>query len=620
MGKNQPDMIDSGRECLLCRPGGLVMTKRLFRLAGLWGRAEALAVADVGCGAGAAMDYLKENHPTWRIRGIDPNPSVYREGEIVTGTAEALPFGCGELDAVLMECSFSKTGNPGQALKEAFRVLKPDGWLLLSDMYARKKELTAEAGGVLGRLECHKTIWKRLRAAGFSVLEMEDASVELTQWMGQKIMDGEAESLYESLGVERAALREAGCGYFFCAAQPSDLWRTLDYAAEKSRFYQEQWAAAGEKIPPGDWNAFLSLPFTTPEDVRENPERFVCVHPKEIARIITLRTSGSQGKPKRLFFTEGDLMRTADFFEKGMQYMIKPGGRITAYMEGPGLFSIGGLLKEGLSRISVEVTVHGLIRDMEAAAEDGRDRDCFVGVPSQMYGLAARAPWLRPSTVLLSADYVPESVKNFLEETWQCRVFTHWGMTETGYGGGVQCGAREGCHMRDNDLLLEVIDPESGKPVEDGQYGELVLTTLHRLGMPLIRYRTGDLGRFLTEPCGCGCLKPRLDKVEGRLDDCLRLENGKVLSMHLLDELLFAIQGVRDFEAVLDRKERRLFIYVLGKEKQEQESRGRELLLARVREVLLLQFGSSLSVEVAEKEISPYIGSGKRKMQEMIET
>ena len=97
-------------------------------------------------------------------------------------------------------------------------------------------------------------------------------------------------------------------------------------------------------------------------------------------------------------------MQTADFFETGMQYMVKPGDRVTVYMEGPGFFSIGGLLKEGLGRIQVETKVHGLIRDMEAAARDGEGADCLIGVPSQMYALAAHAPGLRPKTVLLSAD------------------------------------------------------------------------------------------------------------------------------------------------------------------------------------------------------------------------
>ena len=468
--------------------------------------------------------------------------------------------------------------------------------------------------GILGRLEFHRTIFKRLQNAGFAVLEMQDMSGELTQWIGQKIMDGEECELYVNLGVDREMLKRAGCGYFICAARPSGLWETLNYAVENSSFYREKWGKPAERFHPGDWGRFRQLSFSSPEDVRENPDRFVCVNPKEIARIITLHTSGSKGNPKRIFFTEQDLLWTADFFEKGMQYLITPGDSVTVYMEGPGRFSIGGLMKEGLARIGSETTVHGLIRDMDAAAVDGEGRDCFIGVPSQMYGLAAHAPHLRPKSVLLSADYVPESVLAFLEETWNCRVYTHWGMTETGYGGGVQCGAREGYHLRDVDLLLEVIDPETGEPVEDGVYGELVLTTLRRKGMPLIRYRTGDLGRLLTGRCGCGCLKPRLDKVEGRLDDCLRLPGGGVLSMHVLDELLFAVDGMQDFQAAL-LEQKLLRVYVL-----EKSGADKEKVFWAVRKCLDEKFAGQLRIEVFGKEISPYIGSGKRKLQIAEET
>ena len=655
-------VTEAEQEGKLCRPGGFALTEKLFSLADLEKREEPLSVIDVGCGSGAAMWYLKQKHPAWDICGVDPvlEPSGENSGEEVEadaeaevgsphllclprlpGRAEELPFSDASADVILMECSFSKTGDPDRALNEVMRVLKPDGWFLLSDMYARREEMEEgfrgerkASGGtdssgkmpdgqLLGRLESHKTIWNRLQRAGFSVLEMQDMSGELIQWIGQKIMDGKACSLYENLGVDRETLKRAGCGYYLCVARPSGLWRTLEYAVENSSFYRETCGKllpeqssseeiSRKRIRPGDWERFWKLPFTTPEDIRENPESFVCVNPKEIARIITLYTSGSKGNPKRIYFTEADLLRTADFFEKGMQYLIAPGDSITVYMEGPGRFSIGGLQKEGLARIGSEVTVHGLIRDMAAAAADGEGRDCFIGVPSQMYGLASYAPWLRPKSVLLSADYVPESVKSFLETTWQCKVYTHWGMTETGYGGGVQCGAREGYHLRDDDLLIEVLDPQTGVPVKDGEYGELVLTTLRRRGMPLLRYRTGDLGRMLTEPCGCGCLKPRLDKVEGRLDDCMRLSDGTVLSMHVLDELLFSLDGVQDFEAETEG-EKLLRVYVQVRDGM--EAPAREAVLNSVVSCLKERFGAVLSIEVQKKEISPYIGSGKRKLR-----
>lgn len=599
----------------LCRPGGFEVTGELLRISGLDRESAAslpLRVLDVGCGEGATVEYLRNRFPAWEISGLDKNPAFCTPGMIETGRAEALPAANASMDVVFMECSLSKTESPEKALQEALRVLKPEGWLLISDMYARKKELLAD--GLLGRLELAERIWHRMMAVGFSVLEMQDMSGMLIQWAGQQILDGNGSILDGALGADRKSLKEAGCGYYYCAARPSGLWETLSYAGEKSPFYREMFREAGleGRICPGDWETFRSLPFTTPEDIREKPERFLCVPAKEIARIITLRTSGSSGNPKRLFFTEDDLMRTADFYEIGMQYLVKPGETVTVYMEGPGLFSVGGLLKEGLSRIQVDVTVHGLIRDLEAAARDGEDRACFVGVPGQMYSLAVYAPWLRPKTVLLSADYVPESVLRFLESTWKCRVFTHWAMTETGYGGGVQCGAREGYHMRDGDLLLEVIDPDTGLPVPEGEYGELVLTAFYRRGMPLIRYRTGDVGRYLLEPCGCGCLKPRLAKVEGRLDDVIRLPDGKLLSMHILDELLLSSGEIQDFEAAYDRDKKLLRVSVMAGRGKEP---AREAQLLKVQTLLEDYFEGVIRVEAEEKNVSPYIGSGKRKIR-----
>ncbi len=617
----------------LCRPGGFALTDELLRFAGLE-KQHALRLLDVGCGHGASVTYLRARFPDWRISGLDADPSLCREGICEIGRAEALPVPDQSLDVILMECSLSRIGRPQQALAEALRALRPDGWLLISDMYARKKELgtergdadgqeaAGERGGLLGRLEFSRHIWKRLSQAGFSVLEMEDRSRALTQWIGQQILDGNGGSLDAALGVDRASLREAGCGYYVCAARPSLLWRLLWFVREKSPFYRERLQEAGiGEIAPGDWDSFLRIPFTTAGELREKPEAFLCVPPKEIARIITLRTSGSSGAPKRLFFTEDDLLRTADFFETGMQYLVSPGGSVTVYMEGPGFFSIGGLLKEGLGRIGVTATVHGLIRDMEAAAADGKGRDCLIGVPSQMYGLAVYAPWLRPKTVLLSADYVPQSVKEYLEKTWKCRVFTHWGMTETGYGGGVQCGARKGYHLRDRDLLLEIIDPQSGRPVPDGEYGELVLTTLSRRGMPLVRYRTGDWGRFLMDSCGCGCLKPRLEEVKGRLDDGVVLPDGSLLSIHRLDELLLSSGEIQDFRAEYDREKNRLTVTVMGREagkgapeRRTEAGEGAPERGAAAAAAALLQaeFGGRADIRVESGILSPYIGSAKR--------
>lgn len=290
--------------------------------------------------------------------------------------------------------------------------------------------------------------------------------------------------------------------------------------------------------------------FTTAEELRQAPERFLRVSPKEIARIITLHTSGSSGRPKRVFFTEEDMMNTVDFYEPGMAPLVQPGERAVVFMEGPGRFTSGGILKMALARFGAETLVHGLIRDYDAAARDGAAGQCFVGLPGQMAALAVTAPHLRPKTVLLSGDYVPQSVIRRLERVWGCEVYNHWGMTETGYGGGVECAQHDGYHLRPG-LIVEVVHPETLEPVPEGTYGELVITTLWRKGMPFIRYRTGDLGRLLPGKCACGDPSPRLDFVKGRMENDIPLPDGDVISIHQLDEWMYAIPALKDYRAAI---------------------------------------------------------------------
>lgn len=367
--------------------------------------------------------------------------------------------------------------------------------------------------------------------------------------------------------------------------QKEQVRKIQDYAGSRCRFYERE------------------RDFTTPEELRAEPEAFLCVPPKEIARIITLRTSGSQGRPKRVFFTAEDLEATADFFTPGMALMTRPGQRVGVFMEGAGAYTIGGLLKKALARNGVECLVHGLIRDFDAAGKAAEGADCLVGIPGQLLRLARLHPELHPETVLLSGDYVPESVCRELRSVWGSEIFHHWGMTETGYGGGVECGAHAGSHLRHGDLLLEVVEPQTGKPVPDGTYGELVLTTLVRRGMPLIRYRTGDIGRLLMEPCGCGDRLPRLDKVIGRRENLIFLPGGDVISIHLLDEVLFGRAGIQDYSVIMT-PEKEFSFRILGE----------NVDLDEIRETLLGRW-PGISFHLERVEELPPLGNGKRRIK-----
>ena len=136
-----------------------------------------------------------------------------------------------------------------------------------------------------------------------------------------------------------------------------------------------------------------------------------------------------------------------------------------------------------------------------------------------------------------------------IQAAWGCRVFEHYGMTEMGYGGGVQCAARRGYHLREADLYCEVVDPVTGRPCPPGEPGEVVFTTLTREAMPLIRYRTGDLAAWEEGPCPCGSDLPLLGLVQGRLERGVMLNSGRRLTMPELDETVLPVPGVVGFAA-----------------------------------------------------------------------
>lgn len=343
------------------------------------------------------------------------------------------------------------------------------------------------------------------------------------------------------------------------AYQLDRLRETLAYGKAHSPFY----AASLQNVAEADVGSFADLdriPLMSHEALRTHGQAMLCVRQDDVARIVTMRSSGTTGKPKRLFFSEQDLERTIDFFHNGIQALVRPGQRMLILLPGATPDSTGDLLARGLSRMGAEGIIHGLVEDPNRTLQAAREAevDSIVGFPVQILSLArldARQEGrrLNPETVLLCSDYVPQSIANWLEKIWGCEVYSHWGTVETGLGGGVECAARQGCHLRQADLLLEIIDPETLHPLPDGCWGEIVITTLTRRAMPLVRYRTGDLGRLFSDACACGSSLLRLDKVQGRIADNRLLSNGRCLRLPRLDEVVFAQEQVMDYQARLQK-------------------------------------------------------------------
>jgi len=337
------------------------------------------------------------------------------------------------------------------------------------------------------------------------------------------------------------------------------LRQTIEHAMTNSSFYRTKMAGV-EPSAITDHSSLSQLPFTSEEELRSFGQNMLCVSQDEVARIITMHSSGTTGPPKRLFFTTDDLERTIDFFHHGMKTLVKPGQKVLILLPGATPDSTGDLLSSALLRMDVTGWVYGLVDDPQQAAEVvfAGGFDAIVGFPVQVLALSRTpaAQDVKPGqikSVLLCSDYIPQTVCNELSARWQCRVFSHYGTVETGLGGGVECQGLCGCHLREADLLFEVVCPETGASLAPGEYGEIVFSTLTRRGMPLIRYRSGDYGRLLAEPCVCGSHIIRLDKVRGRISQVRQLDNGHAISMDMLDETLLAIPGMLDFQPVVQK-------------------------------------------------------------------
>jgi phenylacetate-CoA ligase len=335
------------------------------------------------------------------------------------------------------------------------------------------------------------------------------------------------------------------------------LRKTIDYACERSLFYRDHLAGLrGANLM--SLHDLTSFPFTTPDDLREKHRQFLCVSQSQVERVVTLFASGPENEPRRVYFTAQDLELTTDFFHHGMTALVEPGQRVLILMPGGRPWSVGDLLVKALDRMNVRGIVHGVVQEAETAIEDicRREPDCLVGIPTQVLAIArhpraAEIPTGLIKSILLSADYVPSPITRELRDVWGCNVFNHYGTTEMGLGGGVECEALAGYHLREADLYFEIIDPDSGQPRPSGLPGEVVFTTLTRTGMPLVRYRTGDLSRFLSDPCPCGTELPRMDKIGGRLKDMIRLPTGDWLGIPDLDEILFEFPEVLNYTATL---------------------------------------------------------------------
>ena len=150
--------------------------------------------------------------------------------------------------------------------------------------------------------------------------------------------------------------------------------------------------------------------------------------------------------------------------------------------------------------------------------------------------------------ILAAGDRMTDVYRKYVESVWKCPVILAYGSTEQGGGGGIECIQRGGYHLDDYNFLFEIVEPD------EAGYGELVMTTLSRRTMPLIRYRVRDITKFLDKPCPCGVTIRRIAKIRGRRDEMVVMGAGNMYP-EIFERVLHDVKGVSDNWQVAVRQE-----------------------------------------------------------------
>ena len=316
------------------------------------------------------------------------------------------------------------------------------------------------------------------------------------------------------------------------------LQRQLEYLEATSPFYRERLQGVRERIrEPAD---LALLPFTTKEELREGQRAdppfgpHLCAAPERLVRMHV--TSGTTGEPVAVGFTRadheansavgGEAFRIAgvcadDVIAHCLNYALYAGGiadHMALEASGATVVPVGTgqsrRLLELIPRLGI-TAIFGTLSFPAYLAERAREAD-----------IDPRALGLRHIVTAGEPGAGLAAVRTQIEEAWGATVADSFGMSDVWSTMGGACGEGEGLHLTVGDhALLELVDPDSGAPVEqeDGASGELVWTHLRREASPLLRYRSGDLALVWTSPCACGRTSTRI-RIDGRRDDMLRVQ------------------------------------------------------------------------------------------------
>jgi phenylacetate-CoA ligase len=355
-----------------------------------------------------------------------------------------------------------------------------------------------------------------------------------------------------------------------------------------------------------DLGDLAAVPFTRKSDLREQyPFGLLAVPRQALVRVHA--SSGTRGKPTIVAYTRGDLDTWSALMARLMWGAgVRP--HMTIHIaNGYGLLTGGFGFHQGGERIGATVVpVSGGRTQRQAMLLRDLGSEVLVSTPSYALVIAQAIldaggePAQLPLRLgLFGGEPWSDGLRAEIERALPIAAINTYGLSEMcGPGVAAECGAvRHGLHVQEDHFLVEVVDPERDAPVAAGEEGELTFTTLTKEALPLIRYRTGDLGRLLTEPCACGRTTVRITGLRGRRDDML-IVRGVNLHPSEVERILLDVTGASaDYRLIVERTGA---MDELRLECEPQPGADREALRATAERRLREETGLRIAVAVLE--------------------
>jgi phenylacetate-CoA ligase len=304
------------------------------------------------------------------------------------------------------------------------------------------------------------------------------------------------------------------------------------------------------------------IPFTVKDDLRQNyPFNFFAVPIKQVVRLHA--SSGTTGKPTVVGYTRNDLDMWAECVARMASAAGAEEGDIAQIAFGYGLFTGAFGLHYGLEKIGATVIpISGGNTERQLAIMQDFGSTILVCTPSYALYMAEVAQKNGIDTAklplrlgLFGGEGHTEEMRRELEKRWNILATENYGLSEViGPGFSGECYIKDGMHIATDHFIAEIIDPDTGKVLPYGERGEIVITSLSKEAMPILRYRTKDITWLNPEPCKCGRTSLRMGKIQGRTDDMLIIRGVNVFPSQI-ESVLVGMDEVGPHYEIVVRKE-----------------------------------------------------------------